>query len=663
MSLKELLTQHNLLTALIVDDGYDTVPRSEDLATAEWSTFFDDLGDDRALLCAAFPAYESLDASDLQKSDEFVAVVWNMRAQLRQDLQDALFEQYRNATEYDRKFLEGLEKELQGLGITPLPSGRSIPEDRKNAPLIFVDLFLGSAQVDSDMARSIERVNHLLSGRQSKPPIVILMSRSELLSDKKSVFRDNTPLLGTLFRVHSKEELSDKSALGRTLERLARHYGDALRLADFLYSWEVGLQAARDRFLQTIRRLDLADYIQIRKLLLDFEGQPLGSYLLDIFDRVLQYEIEADPRTIAAAETLNQIDMSRYPAPYISGSPDLQELVHRSIYQNQERLQVTATDCGAPVSFGDVLIKRTALTPSTPKASPHQESDVLVVMTPACDLARAGAKRAILIAGALEELSPINWIHKHPIQKTPIIILPNGQRMWISWDLKDVQTLRLTDLADMLGDAGTHQRVIRLRESEALELQQKLLSDLGRVGLVAALPATFPVKVEAFTYEDNEVLRRWSLPALESEYGVCYVGRNKDKDTVSRLVLSAVACEQIQSEIARLDKCSVHRRAHGNLKLIQESKSFALTIEQGLSVPASNKSGFEALKMPSLDDNGKQLTDDKGKPIVDVVGVVIRNPKAKIEDLIKPQAQNSAFVLVLKDVNAESDESGEIPEG
>jgi hypothetical protein len=83
----------------------------------------------------------------------------------------------------------------------------------------------------------------------------------------------------------------------------------------------------------SIRRLDLSDYVQVRQVLLNFEGQPLGSYLLDVFDRVLQYEVEGNTGTINAAEDLNNIDSDSYAVPYIAQSPDLQHLCIERLFR------------------------------------------------------------------------------------------------------------------------------------------------------------------------------------------------------------------------------------------------------------------------------------------------------------------------------------------
>ena len=142
-----------------------------------------------------------------------------------------------------------------------------------------------------------------------------------------------------------------------------------------------------------MRRLDLSDYSRIQEVLLDVEGQPLGSYMLDIFDRVLQHEIEGDLPTISAARELNAIDPAKYPAPYIAGSSDLQNLVARSLWQNAERLKVAGNTAGMPVSFGDVLVRRSRLELAAPAAARWISRMSLSCLLLPCDLVRSPEKR------------------------------------------------------------------------------------------------------------------------------------------------------------------------------------------------------------------------------------------------------------------------------
>src|SRR3989338_9976175 len=97
MSLNELLFERKLTTALIVDDGYDEVPKAQDLIKqgAAWENFFADVGEsDKGIIVKSFPKYEEIDADDLRLSDDFVATIWSLRKTLRPELSTPSSENY-----------------------------------------------------------------------------------------------------------------------------------------------------------------------------------------------------------------------------------------------------------------------------------------------------------------------------------------------------------------------------------------------------------------------------------------------------------------------------------------------------------------------------------------------------------------------------------------
>ncbi|QBN85521.1 hypothetical protein EBA17_01135 [Xanthomonas oryzae pv. oryzae] len=106
MSMEKLLRKANIRTAAVIDDVYDEMPRAEDIAeSAGWASFLDDLGDDRELVRAKFPAFDELDADELRHSNGFVEAIWALKGELPQPLWDTLFDDYVRALESDRKFL------------------------------------------------------------------------------------------------------------------------------------------------------------------------------------------------------------------------------------------------------------------------------------------------------------------------------------------------------------------------------------------------------------------------------------------------------------------------------------------------------------------------------------------------------------------------------
>jgi hypothetical protein len=652
MTVADVLKAAGFESALIIDDAFDDIPIAADLALdmEAWSIFIADIGDDVEHIETAFPDYHTTDANALRDSNEFVRAMYGLKDKLRPELWNTLFESYERDHASDREFLRKLEKLLTDAGLQVVTAGRSVPDAGRNCKIVFADLFLGASQQDFDIDESVKRLRNLIAGRESAPPAVVLMSRSPLLKDKKERFRDDAKMVGAMFRVYGKQDLLEKSTVEIVLERLATHYADAVRVAAFLTAWESGLAGAAADFMKLIRRLDLSDYSKIREVLLDAEGQPLGSYILDIFDRVLQHHIEGRAPTITTAVELSRIDPDKYPAPYIAGSPDLQDLVTRVLWQHADRLKVPGNTAGMPVSFGDVLVRKTRLDPTAAAEPPPSEPDVLVVLTPACDLVRnPDRRRVLLVGGAMKPIDSKTWRYKPKGISTPILQLPNQPRMFIEWDLDDQRMLNRTELAALIGQEGPYSIGLRLRESNVLELQQRLLSDMGRVGLLSTMPFTFPVEVLLFTADTAGNARKIDLPITDADGGVWITGRDGKGNDVSRLVLTEASIDEILSAIQKLEEGQIFVRAKDTLKRLQASASFRSLLQRGLNQPQPTAKGTLAeLKVPGVKREGEQ------KPGEEVVGLVVRNPGELPPSLNANHQKSAALIIVVNDLDPPS---------
>lgn len=591
MELKELLKQQGIRKVIVIDDIYDAAPRSDELSAENWSIFFDDLGEGgHEQLTEIYPAYESTDREDLQNREDFISILWEKRSMLV-DICRPLFSEYENTNKIERKLLDELVVELQKLELVCSTMGREITEDAKQADLVFIDLFLGYTQSEDDMAEAIKRVKMLIKGRSERPPLVVLMSRSPHLKDKRNEFRDQACLLGSMFRVVSKLDLSKGGMVAMLLTRLASHYEDAKRVASFVHAWDQGLNEARKRFIQILRRLDLADLAQVQTLLLDFEGQKPGEYLLDISDRVLQHEIESETLTIAAAKELNNIDLSKYPAPHLSGSPDLQDLVYRMIFQHRERLKLSENETNVQVQLGDVyqLVNQ---------GEESRGEQVRLVITPACDLARCSSGANVLVLpGDLKPFTPSDWSYKSGEVRTSIFTANDGTRSSIRWDLKNRHTWTITEILQKIRN-GDITRVGRIRELYAIEIQQKLLADMGRIGQLANLPATFSVAISIFYVSNgnggNSIANQLDILGLET--AVCFVGRDAASKRIDHLVLSESACDALRDTMMGLPDENVHQSARPSLAAMKYDTEFFTRFEKGLIEIPSNDSGFKEVK-------------------------------------------------------------------
>lgn len=616
--LAEILASANITRALIVDDAIDVVPLADDLSVdgPQWTHFFDDLtGPDHDALTAAFPAYSDLEAEDLQKSDGFVAVLWANKDSIAPALCRTLFTRYVADMQADSDYLSVLRAQLEAVGLTCNAVGRDFVAAVAEADIVFMDLYLCSAQRPDDIKVSIEGLANAIEKRRTKPPLVVLMSRSNRLEDKREDFRNDTKLFESTFRVLAKSEIQLEGVVQRIVGRLAAHYQKSLKLSEFVCAWEDGLEAARNNTTKLIRKLGLSDLAQIQHLLLSAEGEPMGSYLVDVFDKVLQHEIEANTSIIDTALALNGLDTSKFPAPLVAGANDLLEFVEHSLFHNRARLKLPGA-IGSSVSFGDVLRRKLPTPTPVAEAAPAgiaasvvavaekppilpeiQSNMVMAVLSPACDLQRNQLKRVLLLVGELHVLKTEAWSAKNSGAKTPVFDIGDGVRRFIQWNLKHILTLTHDELNEyLLSEQPTFERVGRLRDMHALEIQQKLLSSMGRVGLAAPMPATHAVRIQAFTVDTDNKLRNLNIASL-ADGGVCFIGRTSDgQDHLEKLLLTERGCEDICRAIDQVDLNTVHEKTRAILKSIQKSTVLYETLEQGIIVGKITNQSFQEFK-------------------------------------------------------------------
>lgn len=424
-----------------------------------------------------------------------------------------------------------------------------------------------------------------------------------------------------------KADIRVDGVVQRAVGRLAMHYQKSLKLSEFVCAWEDGLDAAKARTTKLIRKLGLSDLAQIQYLLLSAEGEPMGSYLVDVFDKVLHHEIEGNSDIIDTALALNDLDTSNFPAPHVPGANDLLELVEHSLFHHRARLKLPGA-IDSSVSFGDILRRKQnppAAAPAiAPEASakaeaaknvvlPEIKSDmVMAVLSPACDLQRNQLKRVLLLVGELHVLKTEAWSAKNNGAKTPVFDMSDGVRRFIQWNLKHILTLTHDELNKfLLSEPPAFERVGRLRDMHALEIQQKLLSSMGRVGLAAPMPATHSVRIQAFTVGTDNKLRNLNIASL-ADGGVCFIGRTSDgQEHLEKLILTERGCEDICRAIDQIDIDTVHEKTRDILKSIQKSTVLYETLERGIAVGKINNQSFQEFK------SDKNVTQ----------GVVARNKK------------------------------------
>ncbi len=604
MSLIDLLSARGIRTALIVDDVYDAVPTAADIepTNESWTNFVDDLTvEQRARIVEEYPAVADMTFDQCVNDDQYVATIWSLREELG-EIVSQLFEVYIADQSSDEDYVNIVKNKLEELGLTVSTAGRQFSGLVANADLVIIDLFFSKAQDPDSLNSSKEQLKSAIQPRLANPPIVILMSRSSRLESKREEFRDEVGLLDSGFRILRKDDIGESEQLELLLERLAENYDDSHSLARLFNALEMGITQSARKTLTLLRKLRLSDIGQIQQLLLNAEGEPAGSYLVDVFDRVLQHELEGDVGIIQAAVALNGFSAASHPPPYVSGSADLQELVQRVLTQNENRLQL-AGSLESSVAFGDLLRMSPGVDTEDLQRKLHVEiayENILLVLTPACDLQRGAAPRILLLVGAIKPLTIRDWSYGEDARTNAIRI--DGELCWIKWNIKHVDTISKPKLNEALG-IGEVKLVGRLREGHALELQQRVLSGLGRVGQMATLPATFPVRLEVFYPDVNGRLHSLEVPDLE-DGAVCFAGRGSNGGQMLRLVMTEVVCDGVLAAIANLNEEHVAERAHNALRHIKSSPDLRRLLTQGIDLKGVNDKNWKEIASETGAQNG-----------------------------------------------------------
>lgn len=594
---KRLFEESGIRKVLVVDDGFDSAPVPADLINQEdeWAIFFTDLNDtDVAMLAKLYDGFDDKEAAELQASDEFVQTLWDHRDELRKELVEPIFETYVNDTELDEKYLTVVRNLLDELGVEIQLSGRDFVGAAQDADLIVVDLFLGSAQSDADMRASIDGLAAVLSARVAEPPAIVLMSRSTRLSTNVDEFCERANIFASGFRYIAKRDLDKPARLEHLLRELARHRVDSLKLTRFLNAWRSGLNLAVDRTAADIRRLDLHDWAQIKDLLLTAEGVTTGSYILDVFDRVLMHEVESHTDTIEAAISLNELSDDSYPPMTAAGSKDTLSLLSKTLYQHDNRRALDSPNA-CPVAFGDVIgatLEVEALNGTIFEQSPNT---VFVVLTPACDLQRQKAKRALLMAGTCLPVDAQSINYNGGKTKTAILTKPCGERVRVEWDRSHIAALTLTEIEALLAGTGVGTIFGRLRGESAIALQQELLSGLGRVGQMAPMPLTQQVAVKVFYPDANGDLALLTIGGKAEIQAVLFVGRETKKKIV-RVPFDSEHRFELLDALTALGNNDIHPHSVNKIERCRSPNVIDFLLSKGIVVDTS-KSGAQDWKV------------------------------------------------------------------
>jgi len=587
---KALLAAREVKRAVIIDDAYDDRPRVGDIEDAKWDTFFDDIGvneEEEKRLAAAYGTeeYERTDASTLRREPLFINAAWDQRTQL--PTVAALFADFEKAQKTKRDELAPLQGLLEtDLGLNCQVFGRDEAAAIAEADIIFLDLFLGFLETEEAINRAIEKIKGVVERRRDRPPSVVLLSRSPALKEKGTRLRDGAELLGCQFRMVKKDELVDLEKMAERIYELVVSYADFLKLNAFILAWKTAIESGAKRFLRSIRTLDLADYANLHALVLEAEGEPVGDYVLDLYDLHLHNVLEGDETLVRAAKVLNQVSWTNYPPAQFMPSNELIDMMDGALFQNETRTRVETEIDGlqSTVRLGDVFLgPQPAAAAQEGSAQPAAHRRAFVVLSQACDLKHGGAEQMLLMQGAARPYTASQHDRQH--DRTPVMKC-GDTKFSIRWDSVAPETWRLDSLNDRAN--SDTKRVRRFRTPFALQLQQEFIGNLGRVGTLTAVPARFDVGIRVFLRKADNTASLLLERAAADAAAAYLVGRDPQAKPREWLLVSEVVQDEFRKAFRNVPAADLPQG--GNPAVVRDDPAFYLRFKAGVELDKNKNS-------------------------------------------------------------------------
>tara|TARA_Y100001949_G_scaffold95734_1_gene80827 strand:- start:5554 stop:7485 length:1932 start_codon:yes stop_codon:yes gene_type:complete len=640
LNIIEKIRSSGIESAIIVDDGYDDIPQVDELAEEDaWDSFFDDslYGENFSRIKEIYSDFNPSDREELKWDQEFVTKIWNSRESIG-DLLGDLFYSYENKKGEISKYLKKVESTLSDLQIEYTTCGRDFVDASKNVDLIIIDLFLGIQQTDNDRKFTVERLKQVIEMRGNTPlPSIVLMSQVSSITELAKGFRMDAKLYASSFRHVKKGELSKTGLLAEIILTLATHRSDSQLLSGFVETWERNAINAVKSAALALRKVDIDDLLYIRNMLLRFEGVNTSSYLLDVYDRILQYEIEDCQDVLNAALAIDEISQDAPPL-MISNDRDTYSIIEKTLYVNLTR-RLHSSGAQWPITFGDVLGCVEGGNKDEQSIFGGRTDLVFFVASPECDFIREGGlKTALLVPGRLVDINPGSKF-KIRAQNTPVITIGDNERFQVEWDFSDLRTISLEYAVSNI-ETGCINIIAKFREGVALSLRQELLNNIGRIGEPAPVPRSMWFKAVIYFPSSNKgYLHKVELADGIEVTGNILIPRS---GSYALMVFDSNCEDDLRAALLELDPDKVSSKSRNNLNTLKDVENIRKLFRTGLvfDFPLTD------CKAAGLVDVEKQApsSDDKKPPNTKVGTIVDGKSCSDIKSVV---SDKSGVVVVM----------------
>lgn len=538
---------------VLIDDAHDLIdsfsPESVDAQFVE--TFFETLNNKKApgfeLKSAEFELFRqnhldknirSVDDID----DDVLTKLWEHRENfnhLRTDLETLFGVDLGKLRQFTR-ICDQLKLECtdaEGNELVSIKSfGTKVAEnldELKDSRVILLDYILGDENKPAAAKDAAAKVaEKLYNSEDEEAPLVILMSSQSSVLKIQDEFQEKTSLLKGLFYCVTKDDLIDLNKLRLNILAWIDRLDKGMVIHRFTLAADLALKKATTELSASIRNLSLEDYAYVSDSSLRTEGQPLGEYMLWLFNSHLgRIAFELDEGVAAQRAAMDKISFVNLPVKHLMPSHDLAEMYDSALFIRGKNLSLTNRSGVKGKDFPDDIskIRGIAFGANLEKVNLSKDdkgdgaeaseeagldfpvlrlgllfykdnsSPVMMVLNADCDLVftddggRNPSSIITFIPGHLLESSSSEKLAEHDTEFFTV-----GEKVFhIKWDLKNGSYIEYPSFGEYVKKSG-YSPVAILKSPYVLKVQQEYAATIARIGLPVPPPIQHKVGVEFY---------------------------------------------------------------------------------------------------------------------------------------------------------------------
>jgi hypothetical protein len=584
--IKKACEANGIKSVAIIDDAFDSpslsqISKDEFLNAQEQLEEKKEVGVQRELSKIIGSDFSEIEFDELK--DEHVENLWNYKkdrfGRKTKTLKyiDIIFDKFIRAADKKKEEVLPLQAVMEEIGLQVETFGTEVenaPEKVADFPILAVDCFLDfdadPSPIDLDdfqgniedlpnqdaaaIRRSLDFIRKV-SGRASvdKEPSLILIS-SKADASIADTYREESEQLNCRFRfVHKTSVVEKRAEVLLDLFDLLSSYNDARDLEGFLACWKQAAESAIAKTQMEIRNLDLADFGFLKNFRLEAEGESVGEYLSWMFSSYLEGLTNSQVHEGDGRKFLGSLNLESFPS-----LPQGPSVILADIYSHirvQSHRGYRGADNG-DVRPGDLFVQ-----------FEHDENEevikrrVYAVISGACDVmrgeGRAPVDEVLLVEGRLQPVKSVLPSHRDFVRY-------NSDLWAVEWQAKNITTWPYADFTKRKLNRNLIHWFGQLRTHYFLELQGKVLSEIGRVGV--PVPPIMPIPTACCVYVkqsngDGKLITEFSEDSgAVSEFGGRSTGETKDKrryvfsGSFAREVIKAAALTLSSDAIKQSDR-------------------------------------------------------------------------------------------------------------